>query len=72
VNMKSASSATSRRQTAASISVGSENDGPNWEFFDAYGFRIDALEDGEQFHVSMLHVPFCPRQLTGANSQRDV
>jgi hypothetical protein len=28
--------------------------------------------DGEQFHVSMLHGPFCPRQLTGAYSQRDV
>jgi hypothetical protein len=48
------------------------NDGQSWEFFDAEGFRVDALEDGEQLHVSMLHVPFGPRQLTGANSQRDV
>ena len=30
----------------------------SWELFDAYGFRVDALEDGEQFHVSMLHVQF--------------
>jgi hypothetical protein len=28
--------------------------------------RVDPLEDGEQFHVSMLHVQFGPRQLTGA------
>src|ERR1700757_966280 len=26
------------------------NDSPNWELFDARGFRVDALEDGEQFH----------------------
>ena len=44
----------------------------SWELFDAYGFRVDALEDGEQFHVSMLHVPFGPWQRTRANSQLDV
>ncbi|MGO9155583.1 hypothetical protein, partial [Mycobacterium sp.] len=27
---------------------------------------------GEQFHVSMFHVPFGPWQLARANSQRDV
>jgi hypothetical protein len=31
---------------------------PLLEFFDALGFRVDALTDGEHFHVSMLHVPF--------------
>jgi hypothetical protein len=41
--------------------------GQGWELFDAYGFRVDALEDGEQLHVSMLHVPFGPWQLTRAN-----
>ena len=30
------------------------------------------LEGREQFHVSMLHVPFGPWQRTRANSQRDV
>jgi hypothetical protein len=49
-----------------------QNGGQSWEFFDALGFRVDALEDGEQFHVSMLHVPFGPWQFIGANSQRDV
>jgi hypothetical protein len=49
-----------------------QNDGQSWEFFDAYGFRVDALEDGEQLHVSMLHVLFGPWQRTGANSQQDV
>ena len=48
------------------------NDSPNWELFDARGFRVDALEDGEQFHVSMLHVPLGPWQLIEAYSQRDV
>jgi hypothetical protein len=42
------------------------------EFFDALDFRVDALTDGEQFHVSMLHVPFGPWQHTRANSQPDV
>ena len=36
------------------------------------GFGTDALEDGEQLHVSMVHVPFGPWQLIGAYSQRDV
>jgi hypothetical protein len=34
---------------------------PSWELFDACGFRVDAPEDGEQFHVSMLHDPSGPR-----------
>jgi hypothetical protein len=49
-----------------------QNDGQSWEFFDTYGFRVDALEDGEQSHVSMLHVPFSPWQRIRANSQGDV
>jgi len=46
--------------------------GHGWEFIDANGFRVDALKDGEQFHVSMLHVPFGPWQLATENSQPDV
>jgi hypothetical protein len=42
------------------------------ESFDAQGFRVDAPNDGDQFHVSMLRVPFGPWQLIRANSQRDV
>lgn len=30
------------------------------ELFDTYDFRIDVLSDGEQLHVSMLHVPRGP------------
>jgi hypothetical protein len=48
------------------------NDGHSWEFFNTYGFRVNALEDGEQLHVSMLHVLFDPWQLTRPNSQEDV
>jgi len=44
----------------------------SWGLFDAKGFRVDALEDGEQWHVSMVHVRFGPWQRTTANSQRDV
>jgi len=36
------------------------------------GDRNDLAEDAEQFHVSMLRIPFGPWQLTMANSQRDV
>jgi hypothetical protein len=43
---------------------GLENGGQGWEFCGAYGFRVDVLDDGEQFHVSMLHVPY-----GGGNSQ---
>ena len=49
-----------------------QNHGQSWEFYDAYGFRLYALDVGEQLHVSMLHAPFGSRQLTGVNSQRDV
>jgi hypothetical protein len=49
-----------------------QNAGQSWELFDAYGFRVDAVEDGEQLHVSMLHVPFGPWQLIEGYSQRDV
>jgi hypothetical protein len=31
-----------------------QNDGQSWEFFDAYGVRVDALEDGEQ--IPRVHV----------------
>jgi hypothetical protein len=27
---------------------------------DAHGFWVDPRKDGEQLHVSMLHVPFGP------------
>ncbi len=33
---------------------------------------IDAFKDGEQLHVSMLHVPLGRCQCIRANSQRDV
>jgi hypothetical protein len=36
------------------------------------GFESTRFEDREQFHVSMLHVPFGPWQRTRANSQRGV
>jgi hypothetical protein len=41
-------------------------------FFIAVTRRVDALKDGEQFHVSMLHVPQGPWQRARANSQQDV
>ena len=40
------------------------NDGQSWEIFDAEGFRVDALEDGEQFHVRC-----CTSRLARGNSQ---
>jgi hypothetical protein len=49
-----------------------KNGGQGWELFDAYGFWVEPLKDGEQLHVSMLHVPFGPRRLTMANSLQDV
>jgi hypothetical protein len=39
--------------------------GYGWEFFDGYGFRVDALEDGEQFHVSMLRVALARDNASG-------
>jgi hypothetical protein len=60
------------RRTIERGEPGLDNAGRGSELFDAYGFRVKALEDGEQFHVSMLRVPFGPWQLTRANSQRDV
>ena len=48
------------------------NDGQTWSFFGPKELGVDALEEGEQFHVSMLHVPFGPWQRTGPSSQRDV
>jgi hypothetical protein len=60
------------RRTTQSGKPGLDNAGRGSEFFDAYGFRVEVLEDGEQMHVSMLRVPFGPWQLTRANSQRDV
>ena len=49
---------TYRRYQRGEASRG--NGGQGWEFFGAYGFRVDALNDGGQFHVIMLHVPFGP------------
>jgi hypothetical protein len=54
------------------VSALAENGGRGQEFFDAEGFRVDALEDGEQFHVSIVHIRFGPWQLGTAYSQRDV
>jgi hypothetical protein len=48
------------------------NDGQTWSFFGPQELGVDALEEGKQFHVSMLHVPFGPWQRTGPSSQRDV